>query len=210
MTIKYSKEELSQTGIYAIVHRESGKVYIGSAGNSFRQRWQQHKHQLRKGRHHSILLQRAWNKYSEFAFDFKILEIVPKDEWLDNQYLTDVEQTWLDSTQAYDPEKGYNICPTAGSNLGVKLSEEARRNISESRKGEKHHQWGKPLSEEHRQNISQSKTNSKTYSFISPEGELVEITNLNGFCKEKGLTQSAMFNMAKGKFKQHKGWRLAA
>ena len=76
MTTEYSKDQLLQTGIYAIVHKSSGKKYIGSAARSFHRRWEDHKYELKNGTHHCSYLQNAWNKYSESVFDFIILEIV--------------------------------------------------------------------------------------------------------------------------------------
>ena len=74
----YTAAELNQTGIYAIINRDNGKAYIGSTCRSFKRRWLEHKGLLRQGRHHSLKLQNSWNKYTEFRFDFIILEIVPK------------------------------------------------------------------------------------------------------------------------------------
>lgn len=51
--------------------------------------------------------------------------------------------------------------------------------------------------------------NAKVYpGFISPEGDTyLEVANLSAFCRQFGLTQSAMARVAKGELKQHKGWR---
>ncbi len=126
----YTAAELNQTGIYVIINRDTGKAYIGSTSQSFRKRWNTHKSDLRKGKHHSPRLQNAWNKYTEFRFEFKILEVVPKEEWVDNKYLLDIEQIYLDT---YQPE--YNICKIANSLLGTKRSEEARLKMSVAQKG---------------------------------------------------------------------------
>lgn len=55
------------------------------------------------------------------------------------------------------------------------------------------------------QNIEEAK--AKHYSFISPEGEVVEVYNLRKFCKENGLSASNMCWLAKGKHKSCKGWK---
>lgn len=128
--MKYTTEELNQTGIYAIINKVNGKKYIGSTATKFRKRWNQHKHLLRKGNHHSNYLQNSWNKYKESNFEFRIIEIVPEEEWTDNNYLLDIEQMYLDTFQ---PE--YNTLPTAGSQLGYKHTEEARRKMSIAQKG---------------------------------------------------------------------------
>jgi DNA adenine methylase len=59
-------------GIYEIANRVNGKRYIGSAAY-FNKRWSQHRHQLRRGTHHCAHLQRAWTKYGESEFVFRVL-----------------------------------------------------------------------------------------------------------------------------------------
>ena len=51
--------------------------------------------------------------------------------------------------------------------------------------------------------------NAKHYSFISPEGELTEIYNLNKFCRDNGLTHSSMSLVHAGKRSHHKRWTKA-
>lgn len=47
---------------------------------------------------------------------------------------------------------------------------------------------------------------SKWFVVVSPAGEEYVIQNLNAFCREHNLTNSNMTNVAKGKYKHHKGW----
>jgi len=49
---------------------------------------------------------------------------------------------------------------------------------------------------------------SKNYKVISPHGEVFKVYNMNKFCRENGLTSSAMYNVANGKQRNHKGWSL--
>jgi group I intron endonuclease len=103
------------SGIYRILNTINGKGYVGSA-KVFKNRWQRHITRLRKGTHHSILLQRAWNKYGETFFKFEILEVIsnPTKKLLESR-----EQYWIDYYDVVNPDKGYNILPIAGSRLGV-------------------------------------------------------------------------------------------
>jgi group I intron endonuclease len=116
---------LKHKGIYAIRNGWNGKRYIGQARNVFN-RWLAHKVQLRKGKHHSIKLQRAWNKDGEQSFVFEVLEIV-----VDND-LTEREQWWMDHYNAC--KEGYNIAPIAASQSGSKRSPEFCKRLSEQRK----------------------------------------------------------------------------
>lgn len=132
-----------KSGIYLIKNTTNNKVYVGSAVN-IDKRWKQHKKDLNEGKHHSCHLQSAWDKYGEQSFTFDILELVTNPV-----HLLAYEQVYLDYYKSYENDRGYNIYKVAGSPLGVKHTEEARRKISESNKGRKH-------SEETRQKLSEA------------------------------------------------------
>ena len=76
------------SGIYAIICRANGRRYYGSTYN-FVARKSQHWSALRHNNHRNIHLQRAWNRHTEAAFDFVIVERVPVDKLLEaeNRYL---------------------------------------------------------------------------------------------------------------------------
>lgn len=114
------------TGIYAIEHVASGRVYIGSAA-SFAQRWRIHLCLLRKGKHHSPFLQAAWNKYGEAAFVFRKLLVCSKAD------LIDYEQRAIDAYSSANRSFGFNARLLASSNLGVRHNEEARAKIKAAR-----------------------------------------------------------------------------
>lgn len=109
-----------KTGVYQILNLVNGKRYIGSTAVSFMKRWGSHKKELRNNYHHSKSLQRAWNKYGQENFSFEVLATCPKE------YCIKLEQWFLDNFS-----REYNVCPTAGSRLGTKVSEEERKKMSE-------------------------------------------------------------------------------
>jgi len=59
--------------IYIIRNSVNGKFYIGST-NNYHKRKLRHFNQLRKNKHHSVYLQRAFNKYKEVNFEFILIE----------------------------------------------------------------------------------------------------------------------------------------
>lgn len=108
---------LRASGIYAIRNTINGKQYIGSAVR-LGTRIRKHRSMLSRGVHHSPKLQRAWEKHGADAFEFVVVE-----EVADPDFLIVREQFWLDETGSVGAN-GYNICPRAGSILGVKRSPE--------------------------------------------------------------------------------------
>lgn len=124
------------SGIYKITNTVNGKFYIGSS-SYIKSRLSVHKHNLIKSNHENSYLQRAWNKYGSSKFTFEAIEIVN-----DVSNLIIREQFWLDSTECYKRNIGYNIRTVANSSIGVGAgikrkphSEETKRKISEGNKG---------------------------------------------------------------------------
>lgn len=83
---------LKHPGVYAIVHRRSGRAYIGSTSRAagVTARLNEHRSKLRCGHHSSRRLQLAFNKYGIEAFDFLLLESCPAKQAKQR------EQTYLD------------------------------------------------------------------------------------------------------------------
>jgi group I intron endonuclease len=125
LVFKLSETKLPKTnGIYAIVHSESGKIYIGSAAGKlgFYERFNGHRKALRNKKHHSSYFQRSYYKYGVDAFEIWILEECEPEKCLP------WEQYYLDT---WEPE--YNSCKIAGTSLGCKQSEETKKKISKIR-----------------------------------------------------------------------------
>jgi len=114
------------TGIYQITNLQNGKAYIGSAV-SFRKRWKEHLRQLTNGSHHSTVMQRAWNKYGEAAFEFTKLLVCAKADLL-----------WFEQRALDALKPAYNVCRVAGSVLGYRHTEEAKAAAAERATGNTH------------------------------------------------------------------------
>lgn len=200
-------------GIYEIVNKVNGKRYVGSSVD-IEARWRIHRHHLRTGKHHSIALQRAWDKYGEASFDFKIIEKCSRDSLIAR------EQYYLDS--GYD----YNCSPTASSTLGVKRSdstkEKCRNAIKEKWKDPEYremimsHRTKWQPSDEWRQASSERSSGANSGMF-NPEritfchddhGCITE--TIWWFGKTFGLNKAHLRAIANGSTvrRQHKGWTL--
>lgn len=117
-------------GIYCIREINSGEIYIGSSVN-FTRRKKLHFRQLRQNKHPNYKIQRLYNKLSEDAFVFCVLEYVP-----DKNDLIPREQYFLDT---YHPQ--LNILKKADSSLGIKRSKETIEKIRKANLGLKHPEW---------------------------------------------------------------------
>lgn len=61
--------------VYRIVNTQTGKQYVGST-TRFDYRFREHRRMLRYGCHHSVHLQRSWDKHGEEAFRFELVKVV--------------------------------------------------------------------------------------------------------------------------------------
>jgi group I intron endonuclease len=103
-----------KSGIYKIENQITKDVYIGSSVN-LSNRKSRHFKDLEKNIHHSIILQRAVNKYGIENFNFIIIEKCDKNSLLIR------EQYYLDTLLPL-----YNILTIAGNSLGHVVSKETK------------------------------------------------------------------------------------
>lgn len=141
---------MAKCGVYAIVSRIDGKVYVGSTVN-IRRRWSHHRSTLRRQTHRNRYLQNAWNLHGEANFEFVVLEEV--GEALS---MVEREQAWLDRVRPFERDLGYNLLATAYTNVGFRFSDEQRANVSAGLKG-------KPKSAEHRANLWANREKTDEY-----------------------------------------------
>jgi len=218
------------SGVYKISNFQNGKVYIGSSIN-IKQRYYEHTSDLKRNVHHSIHLQRAWNKYGEDCFEFEIVELV-----IDNDKLLEREQYWMDYYNCYHRDYGYNLHKVAGSPLGykhseetkkllsiigkgVKKSEETKQKMSESRKGMKTKLKGHKQTLEHLENRfknmrgrplkEESKINMRTPIIqLSRDGEFIrEWTGASEASRILEIDISGITKCCRGRQKTHKGYK---
>lgn len=114
-SLKFIDQALS--GVYIIINVITNMIYIGSS-QDIEARWKEHVNKLCGNRHENDKLQKAWNKYGEKTFQFKILEAAEPLKLIER------EQYYLDLYQSYKRHIGYNLFENAYSPLGSKRTEE--------------------------------------------------------------------------------------
>jgi len=112
--------------VYAVENTVNNRCYIGSASD-YKSRWHTHRSSLRRGKHHSFILQRAWDKYGEDAFVFKVLVICALEQRIEYE-------------NCLMPLQSYNVLRTARERLvrgGWKHTEAFRQKMSVLHKGKR-------------------------------------------------------------------------
>jgi group I intron endonuclease len=144
-------------GLYKITLKINGMCYIGSSIN-IEKRFKQHLSLLNNNHHTNIYLQRAWNKYGKDNFIFEIIEscedisredLFKKEEFL----LNSSELKLFNLTKLASGGDIINNHPDKDKILKkiyiklleryLKMSEEERNVLSESRKGAHNPMYGK-------------------------------------------------------------------
>ena len=221
-------------GIYQIRNKTTNKIYIGQSIDIYR-RWKAHLSCLRRNLHENTLLQNAWNKYGETDFEFTILRICEPDYADLNKWETFYiqEKNALDRTVGYNISAGgensgnsikgfteeerkifckkisdrqkeyYKTHPSPFK--GKRLSDEARRIISEKNKGN-----GLGVKRpEHSQAMSRG-NNPKAKRVICIEtGEIFRCAK--DAAEKYGVTNSTLLKTCKGVQQTSAGlhWRYA-
>lgn len=115
---------MSISGVYQIQSKcKPERIYIGSSV-SFGVRWSKHRKDLERNKHHSLKLQRHYNKYGEGDLQFSVLIGCEKKDLIRH------EQFFIDSYNPY-----FNNAKIAGSNLGCKMSALTCKRNSEGHRG---------------------------------------------------------------------------
>jgi group I intron endonuclease len=162
--VKSVNKRQFNSGVYVITNLVNGRRYFGSSCR-IRQRWARHKAELRAGIHSNPRIQRAWNKYGEASFAFKVVCWLKKDD------LLWMEQRFIDSNDG-----GYNMGPARAVMLGRKFTAEHVAKIQAGRAGFRHSdesktkisnaQLGRKLTDEHKDKVRKSIT-GQVRSFAS-------------------------------------------
>lgn len=190
-------------GVYKIVNNINGKTYVGQSIN-IKARWKDHINTLNRNDSHSVLLQRAWNKYGPENFSFEVLELCPED------MLDEVEVKYINF---YDTIKnGYNIESGGNKNKhlpeetkrkisnahrGICFSEETKQKMSKSRTGEGNSMYGRHHTEEAKRKMSEAKKGRPGHPSTEYQKERARLANLGKVVSEE--TRKKLSEAAKGR-----------
>lgn len=142
----------NNSGIYKISNLINKKIYIGSSCN-LQKRKTSHFNNLLKNKHHSMYLQRAYNKYGKDSFIFEVIEFCTKES------LKNREQFYIDNLK---PEYNISLDATAPM-MDRKHSSETIEKFKKVKRisGKDHYMFGQKWSEDRREKMIKSRIGQK-------------------------------------------------
>lgn len=189
----------NKTGIYGIVDKVNGMIYVGQTLMNFGDRRDSHFSLLRNGKHSCDMMQADFNLHGEENFDFIVLCECGSDD-IDAKE-ADYIARYVESGSSYNKCSGGRVGYTGVSmsehtkkligeknrinGLGRKASDETKRKMSEARKGRK----TGPVSDEARKKMSKSHSGEKSTLAKLTEDQVVEMRRLR---REQNLTYSEL------------------
>lgn len=134
--------------IYKIKNIITNQIYIGSSIN-IRSRIRRHFKELKDGKHHSLKLQRSYDKYGKENFIVEYLVTVPEE------YRQKMEQWFLDNNDCY-----FNNEKIVGKpSINRVYSEEDREKIRRRMLGNTYHLLSNGLTDEGRKKLAEAAEN---------------------------------------------------
>jgi len=229
LTEEFKKEIMQITGLYLIINKISGGIYIGSSVHIHR-RWKGHRNHLKNNTHENNKLQNSWNKYGADAFELCILSQCSKEE------LIPKEQCYIDFLGM---QNLYNLEPTSKNKLyttgttkekisrahkGKVLTEEHKAKLSAAKIGKPRAPYtaetcrriseskkGVPNSPEHNEKVRKSlighTRNAAPYLLKDPNGIVHIGNNLKEFADKMNLSYTKLSYLNRGQTKKtYDGW----
>lgn len=110
------KKQQGTAGLYTIVNKKTGYVYIGQSVYIER-RWKEHEQRLKRGEHPNYRLLKDYNEYGAEAFKYSVIKELNKQDFQSEEELTEhllSEETKmiLEKTQSGNKLYNWSLKPT--------------------------------------------------------------------------------------------------
>ena len=237
--------------IYCITNEINKKKYIGQTIQEYEKRWYRHIYELNNNKHMNKHLQSAWDKYGESNFSFEILETLKCNSEEELRKSIDEKETfYISKWNLLNREYGYNVAEGGsngnnfagkseeelneikrkksesmkGKNVGKYHSDESKKKMSESHKGEKNPNYGKQWDDERKQKSSEKKKGKKfslehkeslSKAHVKAYVKCIELNIIKAGCNEMKrylekngyptISASAISKVCNGERKKHLG-----
>jgi group I intron endonuclease len=197
-------KKIYNTGIYKITNIVTKDFYIGKAKNLSRRKTQ-HFGDLRRGVHHNIHLQRAFDKYGESSFVFEIALYCEDFElhYYEQKFVDILKPSYNIDLECVDSKKGYKTSDATKAkisvgNKGKVRSEETRKLMSIATSGENNPNYGKECSEEQKKAVSKAHLGKKDSDETRQRKSKARMGDKNpNFGKEMSIDQRQKISKSK-------------
>ena len=216
--------------VYIHTCNVNGKSYVGVTNKAAEDRFVEHCQAARRGSRFAF--HAAIRKYGEEAWTHETVATVGS---LNEAH--EMEVRLIAERRTTEREFGYNMTAGGDGFRGLERTEEHAKAISEALmghihsdetrqklaqyKGEKASFYGRKQSDEWKAKMKELLTNNHPMKGVTgakhhdagsfvvtfPDGREIEIKGLAEFCRQNGLTHSAMSCVAAGKRNHHKGFK---
>lgn len=198
-----SRKDASLPVIYLATNKINGKTYIGY-DSAWPRRKYIHEWESRT-KPQGVVFHQAIKKYGPGGFRWEVLY-----ESNDIDFMLNIMEGYFIRlyNSHYSTGQGYNMSYGGEGQIGFKHSSETIDKFKKRTPWNKGIKTG-PQKPEHVQKIRDAirGKRDKCWEITSPDGGILQITNLKRFCEANGLNTSHMWSVARGKRKQHKGWK---
>jgi group I intron endonuclease len=177
--------------IYKVTNKTNGKTYIGFDSNWPTRKYQ---HKSRAKKNNKYLLYLAINKYGWDNFEWDVI-YQSKDSL---HTLKTMEPHFITEYNSF--EKGYNMT-NGGDGTPGHLRDP---NIAKEHSARMKDYYSNPANR-----LKKGDDCSKEWTIVDPNGNRYDIKNMAKFCREHNLDTGNMSAVAKGRYKQYKGWTVS-
>ena len=182
--------------IYALVNKINGKIYIGKTIQAYTTRWREH-YCNAVTKNLPNYLYRAIRKYSWENFDKVVIfqtDVLDKNSA--DAILIEKERFYINLFRTDSSEFGYNLTKGGDGVVGIKFTEETRKQMSKSHLGEKHWNF---------RNFNNS-TSIPILQFDLDGNLLKEWPSMNEVSRELGFKSNNISRCCSNKLDSYKGF----
>jgi len=123
------KRDLNKIGIYCILNKITGKIYIGKSIHVYKRIVEHISRLNHKSKDENIHLIRSWHKYKEINFDYYVLEYL---DTFNEELLKERELYWMTFLKSTNRQFGYNL--RVDTSTKCLVQDETRKRLSDSGK----------------------------------------------------------------------------
>lgn len=132
--------------VYIFINKQNHKIYVGKTISSYLSRFNEHKYHAFTSKDvnyfYNALRKYGWDNFNKYIIYQTNLDSINNKNIIDT-LICEKEQEFIKKFKTSNSKYGYNLTIGGDGICGYIFSEEAKQKMSENKKGEKHHNYGK-------------------------------------------------------------------